>query len=214
MDKQLFTLQDGFGAVGAIVTHTLVRIEDQCIELAKTAQEYADPNEKIDNPREESRFVILIYEIFSIFLLFSGIFMALKEKLLNKWAKDLSDLAKITGAQHNKLLMMRRALYLKRITKAKGAKTSVKRLSPNEHFLFGGQVGEVCKDLKASSELNPLSTSKNGGIGRKNTSPFFQKKGWKGGKGGLRDKSYAGSSGPGKGAGGGSRLARFKVKDG
>ena len=145
----------------------------------------------------------------------SSMMIALKEHFLGKWAKDLSDLAKVAGMQHSLLLMMRRALYLKLISSKKGAKSSVKRLQPSQKYLFGGKVGEVCKDLKASEELNPLASySKNGGKGRKNSYTPFNKKGGGGrGRGGYRGgKSFrgGGANSGGTSRGGSSRTDRFK----
>ena len=57
LDKQLTALQTAAGAAGAIVTSTLVKIEDQATDLVKTAEEYADPEISIANPREEIRCV-------------------------------------------------------------------------------------------------------------------------------------------------------------
>ena len=144
--------------------------------------------------------------------------MALKEKLMNRWARDLSDLARVSGAQHSMLLLMRRALFLKKIGNNKGAKNSVKRLQPSAQFLFGGKVGDVTKDLKASEELNPLSGkySKNGGVGSKNSTFYPRGRGRGRGRGGGR--GYQGNRGGGGnhsgssrgGSSSGSRLDRFK----
>jgi hypothetical protein len=158
----------------------------------------------------------LIHSIL-LHIILSSILVALKEKLMNRWARDLSDLARVSGAQHSMLLLMRRALFLKKIGNNKGAKNSVKRLQPSAQFLFGGKVGDVTKDLKASEELNPLygKYSKNGGVGSKN-STFYHRgrgRGRGGGRGYQGKKRGGGGNHSGSNRGGsssGSRLDRFK----
>ena len=55
LEMNLTVLQTGSGVIGAIVAKTLVKIEDQCVDITKAAKEYSDPSVNIDNPREEMR---------------------------------------------------------------------------------------------------------------------------------------------------------------
>ena len=54
-------------------------------------------------------------------------------------------------------------MYFANVHKYKDARAQVKSLEPTTEFLFGGKVKDLCQDMKASMELNPLSS---GGRGR------------------------------------------------
>ena len=50
-----------------------------------------------------------------------------------------------------------RGMYLTRIKEQKEARAQCKRLHPSTEFLFGGQVKELSKDIRAAEELDPLA---------------------------------------------------------
>ena len=65
---------------------------DKCDELTNVVKDFDDPAVDVENPR---------YEV-------SKILKYLKKTLMDSWAKDLSDITKVSGATYSRLLMMRR----------------------------------------------------------------------------------------------------------
>ena len=94
----------------------------------------------------------------------------------------------------------------------------MKELPPTNEFLFGGKVGELCKHMKDSAELNPLasygSSFKRGRgsysqPGYQNYNTGFYNSGRRTGRGGIRARPGRGSRG-GSGMARGDRLGKFK----
>ena len=83
----------------------------------------------------------------------------IRDRLMNDWAKIMSDQVKILAWEFNSLLMTRRGQYLFRITEHKNARSIVKRLNPSTRFLFGNKMGDVSRNLKDSEQLNPLAST-------------------------------------------------------
>ena len=84
--------QHADGAAAAAGTNLLTKIQDECDVLGTTAKDYRNPSIEISDPRLEAA---LILEI-------------LKERLMNDWAKVVSDQVKIIGRLFNNLLSLRR----------------------------------------------------------------------------------------------------------
>ena len=61
--------------------------------------------------------------------------MGVKETLMEKYAKLLSDIVKVAGASFSKLLVIRRNQFEVVTRTWRGAKTSLKMLQPSRHFL-------------------------------------------------------------------------------
>ena len=129
------------GAAGAASTKVLTQLQDENEKLMETAKDYRNPDIVIPDSRSEM----------------ADILDAVRGKLMNDLAKTLSDSVKINAWQFNQLLLMRRAQYLFNIKEAQNARVIVKKVNPNDHFLFGDRLGQVCKNLKESVQLNPLS---------------------------------------------------------
>lgn len=108
------------------------------------------------------------------------------------------------------LLLLRRNLYLKRVGHNKQARAQLKELVPTTEFLFGGKVTDLCQELKASAELNPLSGGKKtrgGAWGSK----FGNNTGGFGAPSGGFTKFHGKPRVTGRGRGhGGDRLSKFK----
>ena len=104
-------------------------------------------------------------------------------------------------------------MWLTRIREEKGARAQTKELLPSTEFLFGGQVKNLSQDLKASSELNPLSLGfpkKRGGQGGSFARGSGAGGSFRGGRGG---RGHYGGRGRGAGSGRGAptdRLSKFK----
>ena len=119
---------------------------------------------------------------------------------------------------------MSRNLYLNRIKQDQQARAQVRELHPSTEFLFGGKVGELCKHLKDSAELNPLA-SYGGGYSKRGRGSFvgYNQAGYQGYQGGYnqgfnssgRRIGRGGARRPGRGPRGnglarGDRLGKFK----
>ena len=106
-----------------------------------------------------------------------------------------------------------RNLYLKRFGTSKQARAQVKELVPSTEFLFGGKVTDLCKELKASAELNPLAggSSKRGRGKPLGSNKYGENSGGHGAHSGSFSKFHAKPcGGAGKGRGPGDRLSKFK----
>ena len=134
-------VQNAVGASAACTTRVLVDIQDECEKLTSTAKDYRDPSVEIQDPRSEM----------------AAVLDAIRNTMMNSFAKMLSDAVKMSAWQFNQLLQMRRGQYLEKITKEKNARAICKNLNPSDKFLFGEKLGAVCKNLKESAQLNPLS---------------------------------------------------------
>lgn len=197
------------GAAGAAATKVLTQLQDENEKLLETAKDYRNPDIDIPDSRSEM----------------ADILDAVRGKLMNDLAKTLSDAVKLNAFQFNQLLLMRRcvkfyfslliliynvfrAQYLFKIKEAQNARAIVKKVNPNKEFLFGDQLGKICKNLKESVQLNPLSNKSGSG----STSWSSRGSGFSRGssRGSFRGRrpgfKYGGSSF------GNDRLARFGAK--
>ena len=103
-------------------------------------------------------------------------------------------------------------MRLTRIREQKGARGAAKKLSPTTEYLFGGQVLNLAKSIKASAELSPLAIDFGG---KKKTHRTFHKGSGAGGNFSkypkYPTKFRGGSNARGRGTSNrGSRLDKFK----
>ena len=193
-EKMLIEIQSAQGAVGAISTQVLMKIQDKSDELGNAISDFENPDIVIENPREEA----------------SQILKYLRQSLMDHWAKDLSDVTKIAGATFSRTLIMRRHQYERLVGNYKGARTQLKRLQPNREFLYGDKVGSLCKDLEVSSHLSPLGLNR--GRGKERGRGWYSTAG-RGERGGYRP-GYRGGRGRGGSSStrgrGSSRVDQFK----
>ena len=83
------------GAIGAIATKLLLKIQDKSDEMATVVKDFNDGDLPIENPREEAGQILRL----------------LRKSMMDLWAKELSDITKTAGATFSRLMMMRRWLY-------------------------------------------------------------------------------------------------------
>ena len=107
-------------------------------------------------------------------------------------------------------------MYLKKVTTTKQARNKTKALHPSTEYLFGGRTGELCTNLRNSSELNPLkhkprplrfpSGWKHPGQGAGYPKSYYKP----GYRGGNSSGSRGRGGGRGRGNGRGKQLSTFK----
>ena len=91
MEKNLKSSQNAAGTAGAAATYLLSKIQDECNNLQVTFKDYRDPAVEIVDPRLEA----------------SQIMEILKGKLMDGWAKVVSDQVKLVAWLFNQLLLLR-----------------------------------------------------------------------------------------------------------
>ena len=134
----------------------------------------------------------------------------IRDRLMNDWAKIMSDQVKMLAWEFNTLLTTRRGHYLFRITEHKNARSIVKRLNPSTRFLFGNKMGDVSRNLKDSEQLNPLASTTKFRTSYKGSGGFSKGRGSYSSRG---KSSFAGSGYSGSGySGSNERLLRFGGK--
>jgi hypothetical protein len=77
------------------LTNFFVDIQDECEKLVATAQDYCDPQVAIEEPRIEM----------------ADVLDTIRCKMMNSFAKVLSEAVKMSAAQCNQLLIMRRLIF-------------------------------------------------------------------------------------------------------
>ena len=134
----------------------------------------------------------------------------IRDRLMNDWAKIMSDQVKMLAWEFNTLLTTRRGQFLFRITEHKNARSIVKRLNPSTRFLFGNKMGDVSRNLKDSEQLNPLASTTKFRTSYKGSGGFSKGRGSYSSRG---KSSFAGSGYSGSGySGSNERLLRFGGK--
>ena len=129
----------------------------------------------------------------------------IRDRLMNDWAKIMSDQVKMLAWEFNTLLTTRRGQFLFRITEHKNARSIVKRLNPSTRFLFGNKMGDVSRNLKDSEQLNPLASTTKFRTSYKGSGGFSKGRGSYSSRG---KSSFAGSGYSGSN----ERLLRFGGK--
>ena len=61
---------------------------------------------------------------------------------------NLKQMVRLAGIGYNKSLLDRHDLYCNITNKSEGAQERLKKLRPDEHKLFGGQIGSLNKIIK------------------------------------------------------------------
>ena len=79
-----------------IACHMLSNFENRARALKAAAADFKDASHVMDNPREEA----------------AGVLTSMKDTLITSWAKDATELARLTAAMHCCMLQMRRYVCL------------------------------------------------------------------------------------------------------
>eukprot|EP00092_Neocalanus_flemingeri_P021070 GFUD01022828.1.p1 GENE.GFUD01022828.1~~GFUD01022828.1.p1 ORF type:complete len:460 (-),score=104.28 GFUD01022828.1:158-1537(-) len=145
LEKQMKSVQSGCGASAAAATKSLAMLQEECDKLNDTAKDFRNPDVVITDSRGEM----------------ADVLDAVRHKLLSDLAKTIADAVKLNAWQFNQITMMRRAQYLFKIKVDQNARAIVKKVNPTDQYLFGDKLGQVCKNLKESGQLNPLSETRN-----------------------------------------------------
>jgi len=147
-EKKAEIIQTMVGAAGHLAAEMLVSADEEVARLTQTAFEFEDQDIVMQDPRKEAAEVLT----------------AVRDTVVVRYGKTTRSVTKILGSLYNELTKARRSPYLAGITDWKNTRTIVKRLAPSDEYLFGGKLAEVSKNLKDSTQLNPLSSGRGKGF--------------------------------------------------